>query len=234
MRSGLAASNRSTSGCVSHELSGAPRMHVTCTTHGRFVSDYKSRPRQCATLLAGMLFLCQPAQASQSQQLVLLDSGNTAILGDLKRLTKTKQRFGTQEPTSVLSGRFLDAQQQLQRIELLIKIGQYDNARMQLREGSFKNLRMDLAFGQEMYRVVKPEVTHGDQSNWRLGAQEGEGPPCSRASSLACILCADMIVGVARYLVCMPVSCSLSSDWIAVSKLHSVPTCQPGHYNLRQ
>eukprot|EP00878_Enallax_costatus_P045602 GHUV01055024.1.p1 GENE.GHUV01055024.1~~GHUV01055024.1.p1 ORF type:complete len:153 (+),score=30.38 GHUV01055024.1:224-682(+) len=105
-----------------------------------------------------MLFLCQPAQASQSQQLVLLDSGNTAILGDLKRLTKTKQRFGTQEPTSVLSGRFLDAQQQLQRIELLIKIGQYDNARMQLREGSFKNLRMDLAFGQEMYRVVKPEA----------------------------------------------------------------------------
>lgn len=52
-----------------------------------------------------------------------------------------------------------DAQQQLQRIELLVKIGQYDNARMQLREGSFKSLRMDLAFGQEMYRIVKPEVT---------------------------------------------------------------------------
>lgn len=29
---------------------------------------------------------------------------------------------------------------------------------MQLREGSFKTMRMDLAYGQEMYRIVKPEV----------------------------------------------------------------------------
>jgi hypothetical protein len=50
------------------------------------------------------------------------------------------------------------ALQQLQRIELLVKIDQYDNARMALRQGSFQSLRMDLGYGQEMYRVVKPQV----------------------------------------------------------------------------
>lgn len=49
------------------------------------------------------------------------------------------------------------AQQQLQRIELLVKIQQYDNARMQLREGSFKSLRSDLRYEAE-YRGVEPEV----------------------------------------------------------------------------
>lgn len=49
------------------------------------------------------------------------------------------------------------AQQQLQRIELLVKIQQYDNARMQLRQGSFKSLRSDLRYESE-YRGVQPEV----------------------------------------------------------------------------
>jgi len=49
------------------------------------------------------------------------------------------------------------AQQQLQRIELLVKIQQYDNARMQLRQGSFKSLRSDLRYESE-YRGVEPEV----------------------------------------------------------------------------
>lgn len=49
------------------------------------------------------------------------------------------------------------AQQQLQRIELLVSIQQYDNARMQLRQGSFKSLRSDLRYESE-YRGVQPEV----------------------------------------------------------------------------
>jgi hypothetical protein len=59
------------------------------------------------------------------------------------------------------------AQQQLRRIELLVKIQQYDTARLQLREGSFQTLRMDLGYGQEMYRVVSPTVSvlH---ANWLL------------------------------------------------------------------
>lgn len=48
-------------------------------------------------------------------------------------------------------------QQQLQRIELLVKIQQYDTARMQLRQGSFKSLRSDLRYESE-YRGVQPEV----------------------------------------------------------------------------
>jgi hypothetical protein len=48
-------------------------------------------------------------------------------------------------------------QQQLQRIELLVKIQQYGNARMQLREGSFKSLRSDLRYDSE-YRGVQPGV----------------------------------------------------------------------------
>lgn len=49
------------------------------------------------------------------------------------------------------------AQQQLQRVELLVKIQQYDNARMQLREGSFKSLRSDLRYESD-YRGVQQEV----------------------------------------------------------------------------
>ena len=49
-------------------------------------------------------------------------------------------------------------QAQLQRCELLVRIGQYDNARMQLREGAFKTLRLDLGYGQEMYRLVSQQV----------------------------------------------------------------------------
>jgi hypothetical protein len=50
-------------------------------------------------------------------------------------------------------------QAQLQRCELLVKIKQYDSARMQLREGAFKTLRMDLAYlGQEMDRLVTQQA----------------------------------------------------------------------------
>lgn len=42
----------------------------------------------------------------QQQQLVLLQ-GNAAIMSDLKRLSKTQQMFGSDEPTGVLSARFL-------------------------------------------------------------------------------------------------------------------------------
>jgi hypothetical protein len=60
-------------------------------------------------------------------------------------------------PLSLLPPLEQGAQQQLQRIELLVKIQQYDNARMQLREGSFKSLRSDLRYEAE-YRGVEPEV----------------------------------------------------------------------------
>ena len=52
-------------------------------------------------------------------------------------------------------------QAQLQRCELLVKINQYDNARMQLREGAFSKLRLDLGYGQEMYRLVSEKVRRG-------------------------------------------------------------------------
>ncbi|KAF6256027.1 hypothetical protein COO60DRAFT_1531399, partial [Scenedesmus sp. NREL 46B-D3] len=113
-------------------------------------------------LCAGLLLLggTQPAQAAVSRhsQLVLLDTSNTAVLQSLKQLNKAKDRFGSQAPPAALNSRFMGATQQLQRIELLVKINQYDNARMALRQGSFQSLRMDLGYGQEMYRVVKPQV----------------------------------------------------------------------------
>lgn len=66
--------------------------------------------------------------------------------------------MGTPPPLSLLPPMQQGAQQQLQRIELLVKIQQYDNARMQLREGSFKSLRSDLRYEAE-YRGVEPEVS---------------------------------------------------------------------------
>lgn len=113
--------------------------------------------------VAGMLLWCQPVEAAQVHpQLVLLDSnsGNAAIMGQLKQLQQTKQKFGTQDPGDALAARFTGAQQQLQRIELLVKIQQYDNARMQLRQGSFKSLRSDLRYESE-YRGVEPELARG-------------------------------------------------------------------------
>lgn len=111
-------------------------------------------------MCAGLLLLgsTQPAQAAVPAQLVLMDTGNTAVVQSLRQLNKAKDRFGSQDPPAALSSRFTGALQQLQRIELLVKIDQYDNARMALRQGSFQSLRMDLGYGQEMYRVVKPQV----------------------------------------------------------------------------
>ncbi|KAI8466960.1 MAG: hypothetical protein J3K34DRAFT_47535 [Monoraphidium minutum] len=80
--------------------------------------------------------------------------GNAAVLEDLRRMNKEKRLYGLEDPGTALSQRLEAVQAQLQRCELLVKIGQYDNARMQLREGAFKTLRMDLGYGQEMYRLV--------------------------------------------------------------------------------
>lgn len=41
---------------------------------------------------------------------------------------------------------------------LLVRIKQYDSARMQLREGAFKSLRMDLGYGVELTRLVSQKV----------------------------------------------------------------------------
>jgi hypothetical protein len=56
---------------------------------------------------AGLVLLgnTQPAQAVEPQ-LVLLDTGNTAVLQSLRQLNKTKDRFGTQDPPAALSSRF--------------------------------------------------------------------------------------------------------------------------------
>ena len=50
------------------------------------------------------------------------------------------------------------AREQLQRVELLAKLGQYDEARLQLRRGSFASLRLDLGYGSEAYRVIRDSV----------------------------------------------------------------------------
>eukprot|EP00879_Flechtneria_rotunda_P014373 GHRR01015017.1.p1 GENE.GHRR01015017.1~~GHRR01015017.1.p1 ORF type:complete len:209 (+),score=62.14 GHRR01015017.1:150-776(+) len=106
------------------------------------------------TTLAGLLVACKPANASP---MVLLYR-NAAVLSDLRQLSKREKLFGSEQPTAALSSRLTAAVQQLQRIELLTKINQYDNARMLLRSGSFKTLRMDLGYGQEMYKVIQPEA----------------------------------------------------------------------------
>jgi hypothetical protein len=56
---------------------------------------------------AGLLMLSstQPVQAA-NPQLVLLDTGNTAVLQSLRQLNKAKDRFGTQDPPAALSSRF--------------------------------------------------------------------------------------------------------------------------------
>ncbi|GBF99206.1 hypothetical protein Rsub_12465 [Raphidocelis subcapitata] len=83
---------------------------------------------------------------------------NDAVLGSLRRLQKQQRLFGDEPPQSALQQRFEAAQAQLQRIELLLKIsedgGQYDSARLKLREGAFKTLRLDLGYAQELTRVV--------------------------------------------------------------------------------
>lgn len=63
--------------------------------------------------------------------------------------------MGVKDPTAALRQRLQSAQQQVQKIELLVKIEQYDSARLQLREGSMKSLRLDMAYGQEMYRCER-------------------------------------------------------------------------------
>jgi hypothetical protein len=50
------------------------------------------------------------------------------------------------------------ASAQLQRFETLVRIGQWDSARLQLREGAFKQLRLDLGYGQEAFRLITPQV----------------------------------------------------------------------------
>lgn len=58
------------------------------------------------------------------------------------------------------------AEDQLQRIQLLVQLKQYDNARMQLREGAFKNLRGDLRY-EELYRGVAAQVSQvATSSSW--------------------------------------------------------------------
>jgi hypothetical protein len=87
---------------------------------------------------------------------------NDAVLGSLRRLQKQQRLFGDEPPQSALQQRFEVAQAQLQRIQLLLKIsqeeGQYDSARMKLREGAFKTLRLDLGYAQELTRVVPQQV----------------------------------------------------------------------------
>ncbi|KAF8064635.1 hypothetical protein HT031_003436 [Scenedesmus sp. PABB004] len=111
-----------------------------------------------AAAVAAALLDGGAAPSPPRHALVLLD-GNAAILSDLRRLSKATQRFGSQEAvTGGLAARFAAAAEQLGRIELLARAGEYDNARLQLREGSFKSLRQDLAYGQELTRVVSPAV----------------------------------------------------------------------------
>lgn len=50
------------------------------------------------------------------------------------------------------------AEQQLSRVELLVKLEQHDEARLVLRQGAFSSLRMDLGYGQEVFRVLQPQV----------------------------------------------------------------------------
>jgi hypothetical protein len=83
--------------------------------------------------------------------------GNAAVLSDLKRLQRQQRVFGADDPARALADRFEAAQAQLKRVELLARAGEYNNARLQLREGAFSKLRLDLAYGQEMYRLV-PET----------------------------------------------------------------------------
>lgn len=49
------------------------------------------------------------------------------------------------------------AQAQLQRVALLARVGEYDNARLQLRDGAFKTLRLDLGYGQDAFKLVDPK-----------------------------------------------------------------------------
>lgn len=145
------------------------RQHKRVLSHGNLkhvqaspvcpdAPQHSARARLVAAGVCGFLLCCPPIQAaSVPQQLVLLDS-NAAIVSRLKQMQQTKQKFGTQDPGSALASRFTGMQQQLQRIELLVKIQQYGNARMQLREGSFKSLRSDLRYESE-YRGVQPGVS---------------------------------------------------------------------------
>eukprot|EP00882_Tetradesmus_deserticola_P023427 GHRQ01025493.1.p1 GENE.GHRQ01025493.1~~GHRQ01025493.1.p1 ORF type:complete len:205 (+),score=40.82 GHRQ01025493.1:554-1168(+) len=133
-----------------------------------------------AGLCAGLLLLggTHPAQAAVTphSQPVLMDTSNTAVMQSLRQLKRTKDRFSSQDPPAALSSRFTGALQQLQRIELLVKIDQYDNARMALRQGSFQSLRMDLGYGQEMYRVVTPQVREARTCLSSSRRSKGLGP----------------------------------------------------------
>ena len=68
---------------------------------------------------------------------------------------------------------------QLSRVELLVKLGQYDEARLQLREGALSKVRMDLAYGQEVYTAITPQASRRRLGSWGV-AGEGMDPSRSR------------------------------------------------------
>jgi len=130
-------------------------------SHHLHSSTWHAAMGRRATLaaLAGTCFTAAASTLSAAQAAPPLPPGpNTAVLDSLRKLKKQERLFGEEDPRTALSQRFESVQAQLQRCQLLVKINQYDNARMQLREGAFKSLRMDLGYGQEMYRLVPEKV----------------------------------------------------------------------------
>lgn len=101
-------------------------------------------------------------------------------------------------------------QQQLQRIELLVKLEQYDEARMALREGSFKSLRMDLGYGQEMYRAVKPQVRV-----WRHAHIDWRAHNCSSS------ITSKLPLTAAQHLQCSLVTAICNTLRVARASLHN-------------
>ena len=49
-------------------------------------------------------------------------------------------------------------QEQLRRVALLTSIGEYDSARMELREGAASSLRKDLRAASEDFEAIKEQV----------------------------------------------------------------------------
>lgn len=90
-------------------------------------------------------------------------------------------------------------QDQLQRIRLLVQLGDFDNARLVMRNGAFSALRGDLRYESE-YRGVNAEVS-GCGGCWRLPGwrREAYGAAC-RCDTHVC-LCCLAVLQVARSVV---------------------------------
>lgn len=132
--------------------------------------------------LAASLALCQVTSADAAEPLLAV-AGNPAILRGIQRMEARGSGEGDEGPPPTegqrQTNKLQQIQQQLRRIGTLVGIGQYDSARMQLREGPTSGLRRTLRQTEEDFAnvsdsMVKEAIGDIERLDGALKRQQGD------------------------------------------------------------